>query len=577
MRDVLRRALCLLLAALLLCLSLSGCGLSSETLGELVGENVYASEEPTAEREPVTAGAPALTDTLWFGVSPYRADLSYEDMGYYVSAEPYLDEYIDELLKFRNGGEYEDFIEAYLNADDELCRLYTRYTMADIDYSADPTEENAAISDEAYAAWMDGWDDFFDAMGRLALTDEGSALIDELFGEGANEVFSGYEDGGSGSGEGTMAEQSLLKEYDRILTSENPDLARAADIFAELVALRNDEAFGMGYSSYADYSYVDVYYRNFWPVEVADTIWPSVKTYLVPVYEQFAQASADALWRLLDSDMDCSEERVLEALEYVAPRLSSEAAEALDYMLGYGLYDISQSPTKLDTGFTVTLFYFNEPYLFNAAMGDMDDFTDTFHEFGHFMNAYAVQSDLLYGKPDSGLAELQSQGMEMLFTYWYEDVFGDEYASDMLLTTIYDMLCSIVEGAMYDEFQQRVYAEPGLTGERACELYMEVASEYGLDVGEDGKYDWVYVRHNFNYPFYYINYCVSALPALELYGLLQEDPGAAADCYMQVVSLDTEYYYLDEALYECGLPDIFDAGVYENCADLLTQSLGALV
>ena len=296
----------------------------------------------------------------------------------------------------------------------------------------------------------------------------------------------------------------------------------------------------------------------------------------MPLAEKYTDRAAELLWQLYDDpSIDCSEEAVIEALKYVAPRLSQEAAEALDYMLEYGLYDISQSPTKLNTGFTTTLYYFNDPFLFNAAMGDVEGFPDTFHEFGHFLNAYATTSDLLYGMSDTDLSELQSQGMEMMFTHWYKDIFGGQ-ADAMLLTTLYDMLCSVIEGAMYDEFQQRAYAEPELTAERACELYLEVAAEYGRDPGEAGKYDWVYISHNFDFPYYYISYCMSALPALELYVMLQEDSADAADRYMHVVSLDTEIYYFDEALTECGFSNVFDSAAFASCADSIDAYLSEI-
>ena len=160
-------------------------------------------------------------------------------------------------------------------------------------------------------------------------------------------------------------------------------------------------------------------------------------------------------------------------------------------------------------------------------------------------------------------------------THWYKDIFGGQ-ADAMLLTTLYDMLCSVIEGAMYDEFQQRAYAEPELTAERACELYLEVAAEYGRDPGEAGKYDWVYISHNFDFPYYYISYCMSALPALELYVMLQEDSANAADRYMHVVSLDTEIYYFDEALTECGFSNVFDSAAFASCADSIDAYLSEI-
>lgn len=48
-------------------------------------------------------------------------------------------------------------------------------------------------------------------------------------------------------------------------------------------------------------------------------------------------------------------------------------------------------------------------------------------------------------------------------------------------------------------------------------------------------------------PFYYISYCMSVIPVLELLDLLRTDPGAAAELYMQIAATDPELYYCSEA------------------------------
>lgn len=570
MEVKLRRLLGLLLAAAVLCLTLAGCGMSSDTLDELLyGEDTY-------EPEPTGEYIRPLAEGWWFDYSS-RADVEYSDMKDIV-AGPYDGSYAELFRSYRDGGEYEDFETAYFLAQDEVYRLYTYYTILDIEYTAEPTDEAAAAVDEAYARWYDAADELDAALAYVS-GGAGAALIDEGFGEGSAERFAAYVSEGDASGDpgGYGRESELLHSYNVAMTQPEPDVEQAAEIFVELVELRNERAAAYGYSSCAEMEYYETFYRSYSPQDVADSVWTQVKEHFVPLVEEYGEAaSAELLELYMAEDIDCSEESVMAALEYVAPRLSQDAAEALDYMRTYGLYDISLSGTKLNTGFTTTLYYFNEPYLFNAPMGDVDDYTDTFHEFGHFLNSYAVASDLLYGMPDTDLCELQSQGMEMMFTYWYEDVFGEKYAEPMRLTTVYDMLCSVVDGAMYDEFQQRVYAEPELSAARACEIYQETAMEYGRYAGDEGRYDWVYVSHNFDYPFYYISYCLSAIPALELYGRLQEDAVAAAELYMETVSLDPEVYYFEDALAECGYLDPFVMDSGAQIAEMLSEALSGL-
>ena len=79
--------------------------------------------------------------------------------------------------------------------------------------------------------------------------------------------------------------------------------------------------------------------------------------------------------------------------------------------------------------------------------------------------------------------------------------------------------------------------------------------------------------HNFDYPFYYISYAVSALGALEIYSLMQTDFDAAADKYLYVCSMNTEYYYYSEALEEADFADIFDIRSFADIAGTVIARL----
>lgn len=176
----------------------------------------------------------------------------------------------------------------------------------------------------------------------------------------------------------------------------------------------------------------------------------------------------------------CTEQEALEALSLVAGGISPETAEACEYLLRHGLYDFEALDTKPDMGFTTVLYWYNEPFIFNSPAGDLNDYTNTFHEFGHFLNFYGVPSDLIFGVSDNEISEMQSIGMELMATHWYGEIFGPD-ADGALANLLFNLITSVLDGALYDEFQQRVYAEEGLTPERIPELYAEVYESYGYE------------------------------------------------------------------------------------------------
>ena len=125
-----------------------------------------------------------------------------------------------------------------------------------------------------------------------------------------------------------------------------------------------------------------------------------------------------------------------------------------------------------------------------------------------------------------------------MFFPFYEQIFGEKYAQTVRAGTLLNLIYSVVDGAMYDEFQSRVYAEKNLTAARVQEIFADVYEKYGYQEYDGFQQEWMDQIHNFEQPMYYISYAASALPALELFARQQADPGEAMDTYLRVASMD---------------------------------------
>ena len=153
---------------------------------------------------------------------------------------------------------------------------------------------------------------------------------------------------------------------------------------------------------------------------------------------------------------------------------------------------------------------------------------------------------------------------------------GDEhgvFAAQVLRgETLLNLVYSVVTGAMYDEFQQRVYLEPELSEERLLDIFREVYESYGFEIYDGYEYEWADVIHNFQQPLYYISYAVSAIPALELYVQSVESPNEAMDTYLRVAGMSDEEYYLTDALRETGLSNSMKSPIGDVIAQELEKS-----
>lgn len=560
-----KRLLALLLAALTLLGALSGCGSSAlEALGDRLGSTAEPAPEPSLP------GGGQLTEGRYFYES-WRADTDYADMDAQADLG-YFRDLGERLLAVAAASPGEDELsDACFSFTDEFYYIRTASDLRDLEYYRDPSDAQAAAARaEAYEALVEAEDYLWETMHEAALL-AGEELMAAACGEGQAASWAAWEPAGD-SNDGGLAsrERELVDEYYGLITQPVPDMDAVCALYAELIGVRRQLAELAGYDSYADYAYAG-FTRDYGPADVRP-VWDAAR-------ELFAPLLAAHIGRLneltSDAGRSCTEQEALEALSLVAGGLSPEAAEACAYLIDHGLYDFEALDTRANMGFTTVLYWYNEPFIFNTPEGGLSDYTNTFHEFGHFLNFYGVPSDLIFGMADNEISEMQSIGMEIMASHWYGDLFGEEAAAAKA-QLLYGLITNIVDGALYDEFQQRLYAEEGLTPERIPELYAEIYESYGYAPYEGYEYEWAYVSHNFESPFYYISYCLSTIPVLELLGLLRTDPGAAADLYMRIAATDPELYYCSEAAAELELPDPLDPAAYAPAAETLSAELADL-
>ncbi len=562
-----------ILLAFVLLLGISGCGSGSTP-------NTIKTPGSTSSKPPLPPNDYGIDlEKRYFTYENIRDDVAYSDMEYERYEYSYFEEAAAAIYDFaENGGTAEDFNSADLTIYWQLYYIYTMLTMADLEYTRNPNSaETIAELDYMEDVWYKAWDEYWNCFHALAVS-EYSEYMSSGFAEWQTEWLRQYDPSTSGTDSESLSEEStLVQQYYTLISETEPDYEAIVDVFVELVDLRNELAELYGYDSYAEFAYGSLYARDYSPQD-SQELWSAIKEYFAPVMREYESAVYDITWDLWASDeIDCSKETILDAMELILPNISTEAYEAFLYMLEYELYDFELSDERMDTGYTTMLYYYNEPYVINSLYGDYYDYSDTFHEFGHFLNAFYIPSDLIFGTSDNDLCELQSQGMEILFTLFYDDIFGEENGEIVRADLLMSMVYSIVSGAMYDEFQQRVYAEENLTNERVLEIYEQLYEEYGYTPYVGYEYEWTGIVHNFQYPFYYISYGVSAIPALELYSLLQDSPADAVDEYMTIVAIDPEVYYYSEAIAESALSDPFAAETIRDIATSITETFAALI
>ncbi|MBE6910699.1 MAG: hypothetical protein E7474_14175 [Ruminococcaceae bacterium] len=496
-------------------------------------------------------------------------DVAYADMAYtgidLSAVDAFLEQFARDPL-----GKYDELIALY-------DKLSTQSTLAEIESCLHAGDEAASAAyEQATNDFTEASDRIFQAISDALDSPQGGALR-ALIPEDEEDSFVDYEAASEEDFAAVAQEASLVQQY-YLLPDDDNFADAAAGIYLKLAALRRAEAQEAGYDSFAEYAYETTYAREYVP-EDAQQLESVVKSRIAPLYVKcmIALSGCDLPW---NDEAVPDEATIIDTIAAHIGDVSPELNEAMDFLLRNRLYRIGSGDDLQDMGFTVSLPSYRSAYLFNKVVTRYDAFESTVHEFGHFNAAYHDPTPMLFQYSNIDVSEIQSQGLELLFIPSLQGILADEtdeaQRNAVTLYVVTNILSSVVDGCMYDEFEQAVYADPDMTVERLHQLEADLTAEYGLDeIYEAGVY-WPYITHLFEQPFYYISYAASALPSLDIWLQSLDDRAAAVDTYLNVSAVRTGEWFLD-VLEDNGLCDVTVEGDVRRVADALEARLDPLM
>ncbi len=232
-----------------------------------------------------------------------------------------------------------------------------------------------------------------------------------------------------------------------------------------------------------------------------------------------------------------------EVFKRVSPQLETMFAKL---EMGRNL-DLESRMGKRAGGFQSSLSESGEPFIFMNAAGLQRDVETLLHEGGHafhYLWAYESQPVVFLHHAPLEFCEVASMSMELLgmdhFNVFYNDQDAAARAKERLLSDVVHTLSWI---AVIDGFQHWIYTHPDHTREQRTAAWREILSRFqGDSVDYTGFEDvrdslWQRQLHLFHVPFYYIEYGIAQLGALQLWQNYRKDPKQALEQYRQALSL----------------------------------------
>ncbi len=340
---------------------------------------------------------------------------------------------------------------------------------------------------------------------------------------------------------------------------------RLEEIWAELIDIRNEMGRNLGYENYIPLGYLTQDRVDYNRDDVA-AFREQVKNDLVPFCEKLYEAQARRLG--IDHVMAYDEKKVfpdgnahpagdddfmIEQARQMYHAMSPETGEFIDFMIEHGLLDLKNKPNKASTGYCTYLPGHDAPFVFSCFNQTIFDMQVLTHELGHAFAAYRAGrhqplSEMVFSSTD--IAEIHSMSMEQ-FAYPYAEKFFGKDADKYRFAHLQEALTFVPFGVAVDEFQHICYENPGLTPKERTyewhkleEKYMPWRRYEDDEFMERGGY-WYHKLHIYLYPFYYINYTLTTMGAMEFKKKHAEDPEKAWKEYLILCDIGQSVGYLE--------------------------------
>ena len=367
--------------------------------------------------------------------------------------------------------------------------------------------------------------------------------------------------------------------------------AELDELYGEIVKNLNAQARVMGYHDYSELSYVRMNRIGYGPEEIRkfrDQVANDVVPQLQKVMALRAKRTGIARPTFTDLPImfkDGNPKPIpgykarMDAARTMYHELSPETAEFIDFMQDNELFDVESRPGKMSGGYMTSLPTYKAPFIFanwNNTSADVDVLT---HECGHAFEGYVAERDPKVPAdlecPGMESAEIHSMAMEFLTAPWHHLLFGKDTEKYALLHAE-DSFLFLAYGCIVDEFQHRMYQNPDLTPDERNAVWLELEHKYRPWIDFDNLpfygrgAGWQRQLHIYECPFYYIDYCLSTMAALQFFLLSLKDHKDAWERYLKLVRRAGLASYT-ELMQTAGLKVPFEDGSIKAIAQQMGQ------
>ncbi|HHT7221118.1 TPA: M3 family oligoendopeptidase [Bacillus cereus] len=370
-------------------------------------------------------------------------------------------------------------------------------------------------------------------------------------------------------------EEKTITELQSYLQDSNRDIRKKAktiiseqflsvekelqNILNQLIEIRHQKAKNIQLENYRDYMFKKYERFDYSAIDCYE-LAESIRKYVVPLKDKIMLEKKEKLqvdtlrpWDVSAVTPDqkvlkpiANENDLIEKSTHIFNKLDVEFSALLNRMYKHNCLDLTSRKGKAAGGFCEYLPASQLSYIFMNLNYTQDDIITFIHEMGHSIHNELIKPLELrqYIEIPAETAELASMTMELFSLNYWDTFYTDKKDLKQAKINFFkDVISYLPIMLIVDQFQHWLYENPIHTSEERNEKYLQLQKHYQSSVIHIDGYEnwiatsWLPVLHIFEVPFYYIEYAIAQLGALQMYKQYKEVPKQTLENYKKALSL----------------------------------------
>ncbi len=382
------------------------------------------------------------------------------------------------------------------------------------------------------------------------------------------------------------------KAWRAISTRRLKDKDKLDQLFDKMVKLRHRIALNAGFDNYMEYKFKELHRFDYTPQDCIQ-YHDCIEKFVLPLWKKILQRRKETMGldvlRPWDTSVDPlgrpplkpfdDVKKLIDGCRIIFSMVDDELGERFSSMAEERLLDLENRQGKAPGGYQSTLNEARKPFIFMNAVGIDSDVWTLLHEAGHSFHSIACAHHelLAYRHAPMEFCEVASMSMELLggehISVFYPSQIDGPSEEELRSTReqFEDIIFTLIWVATIDAFQHWIYKNPEASIQDRKDQWLKIRQRFdtglidwnGLE--EEHQTLWHKQLHIFEVPFYYIEYGIAQLGALQIWLNASKNKRQAVEKYKKALSLGGSR----------SLPELFnEAGI---CFDFSEKTIVPLV